>query len=70
MNLTAAAFVAVGVLFDVGVWYYVRDLKIYDDNEDDDAQEMNALSARRPVDPTANIFQSNLSLQSHIKSNT
>lgn len=31
MNTIAAAFVAVGCLFDVGVWYYVKDLKIFDD---------------------------------------
>lgn len=34
MNLTAAAFVTVGTLFDVGVWYSVKDLKIYDDDEE------------------------------------
>lgn len=32
MNLIAAAFVAVGVFFDMGVWYYVKDLKIFDDD--------------------------------------
>lgn len=31
LNLTAAVFVAVGTLFDVGVWYYVKDLKIFDE---------------------------------------
>lgn len=31
MNTIAAAFIAVGALFDVGVWYHVKDLKIYDD---------------------------------------
>lgn len=31
MNFIAAGFVTVGVLFDVGVWYYVKDLKIFDD---------------------------------------
>lgn len=31
MNYIAAAFVTVGVLFDAGVWRYVKDLKIFDD---------------------------------------
>lgn len=31
MNFIAAGFVSVGVLFDCGVWYYVKDLKIFDD---------------------------------------
>lgn len=31
MNFTAAVFVAIGTLFDFGVWYYVKDLKIFDD---------------------------------------
>lgn len=32
MNTIAAAFIAVGALFDVGVWYHVKDLKIFDDD--------------------------------------
>lgn len=31
MNFIAAGFVSVGVIFDMGVWYYVKDLKIFDD---------------------------------------
>lgn len=31
MNFIAAACVAVGTLFDGGVWYYVKDLKIFDE---------------------------------------
>lgn len=31
MNFIAAGFVTIGVLFDAGVWYYVKDLKIFDD---------------------------------------
>ncbi|XP_011500420.1 PREDICTED: solute carrier organic anion transporter family member 5A1 [Ceratosolen solmsi marchali] len=31
MNFTAASFVTVGTLFDVGVWYYVKDVKIFDE---------------------------------------
>lgn len=31
MNFTAAVFVIIGTLFDCGVWYYVKDLKIFDD---------------------------------------
>ncbi|XP_067632743.1 solute carrier organic anion transporter family member 74D-like isoform X2 [Eurosta solidaginis] len=31
LNITASVFVAVGALFDVGVWYYVKDLKIFDE---------------------------------------
>lgn len=31
LNITAAIFVFIGTLFDAGVWYYVKDLKIFDD---------------------------------------
>jgi solute carrier organic anion transporter family, member 5A len=31
MNFIAAGFVTFGVLFDAGVWYYVKDLKIFDE---------------------------------------
>lgn len=31
LNFIAAGFVMVGTLFDCGVWYYVKDLKIFDD---------------------------------------
>ena len=31
MNLIAAGFVTLGVIFDIAVWYCVKDLKIFDD---------------------------------------
>jgi solute carrier organic anion transporter family, member 5A len=31
MNYIAAAFITMGVLFDAGVWRYVKDLKIFDE---------------------------------------
>ena len=31
MNTISAAFIIVGVIFDIGVWYFVKDLKIFDD---------------------------------------
>ncbi|XP_055624155.1 solute carrier organic anion transporter family member 74D-like isoform X2 [Toxorhynchites rutilus septentrionalis] len=33
MNLIAAGFVLLGTILDCGVWYYVKDLKIFDDEE-------------------------------------
>lgn len=30
MNFTAATFVTIGTLFDVGVWYFVKGLEIFD----------------------------------------
>ncbi|XP_062708927.1 solute carrier organic anion transporter family member 74D-like [Aedes albopictus] len=35
MNFIAAAFVLAGTLVDCGVWYYVKDLKIFDDEVKD-----------------------------------
>ncbi|KAL5285654.1 hypothetical protein ACFFRR_007384 [Megaselia abdita] len=37
LNIVASAFVTLGALFDIGVWYYVKNLKIFDEennNED------------------------------------
>ncbi|XP_035719579.1 solute carrier organic anion transporter family member 74D-like [Vespa mandarinia] len=31
LNFTAASFVIIGTLFDIGVWYYVKDVKIFDE---------------------------------------
>ncbi|XP_054269028.1 solute carrier organic anion transporter family member 74D-like isoform X1 [Macrosteles quadrilineatus] len=31
MNFTAAGFVTIGTMFDFGVWYYVKHLKIFDE---------------------------------------
>ncbi|KAJ8669937.1 hypothetical protein QAD02_001196 [Eretmocerus hayati] len=31
LNFTAASFVTIGTIFDIGVWYYVKDVKIFDD---------------------------------------
>lgn len=31
----AATFVAIGTIVDIGVWYFVKDLKIFDDDEDE-----------------------------------
>lgn len=36
MNLYASLFVLVGTLFDVGVWYYVKGLKIFDEKVKED----------------------------------
>lgn len=40
MNIIAACFVSIGVLFDAGVWFYVKDLKIFDDEVKDKELEM------------------------------
>ncbi|XP_005176681.1 solute carrier organic anion transporter family member 74D [Musca domestica] len=40
LNMTAAVFIAIGAIFDCGVWYYVKDLKIFDDEVKDDEMEM------------------------------
>ncbi|XP_008556460.1 solute carrier organic anion transporter family member 74D-like [Microplitis demolitor] len=40
LNFTAATFVTIGTLFDIGVWYFVKDVKIFDDDiELDDVKE-------------------------------
>lgn len=31
LNFTAAVFITLGAVFDFGVWYYVKDLKIFDE---------------------------------------
>ncbi|XP_034947895.1 solute carrier organic anion transporter family member 74D-like [Chelonus insularis] len=31
LNFTAASFVTIGTIFDAGVWYYVKDLEIFDE---------------------------------------
>lgn len=36
VNVTAFAFTAVGVFFDILVWYYGKHLSLYDDEDVDD----------------------------------
>ncbi|XP_026294065.1 solute carrier organic anion transporter family member 74D-like [Frankliniella occidentalis] len=33
LNLTSAGFVLIGTLFDAGVWYFVKDVQIFDDED-------------------------------------
>jgi organic anion transporter 5A len=51
MNLLAALSVAIGTMFDVGVWYYVKDLKIFDekvrDTEIEEAEHIIEENPRR-----------------------
>lgn len=40
LNIVASAFVTLGSLFDIGVWYYVKNLSIFDEekpNEDNNS---------------------------------
>lgn len=34
LNFVAAFFVALGTIVDVGVWYFVKDLKIFDEEDE------------------------------------
>nr|CAD7448476.1 unnamed protein product [Timema bartmani] len=43
LNFTAAGFIAVGALVDVTVWYYVKDVKIFD--EEVELEEVNEVEA-------------------------
>lgn len=40
MNIIASTFVFIGTIFDVGVWYFVKDLKIFDEEvKEEELQE-------------------------------
>lgn len=39
LNFVAAFFVALGTIGDVGVWYLVKDLKIFDDDDEEESRE-------------------------------
>lgn len=47
MNYIASAFVTVGVLFDAGVWFYVKDLKIFDEKTKTKEIEIVALDKKQ-----------------------
>lgn len=34
LNMIAAAFITVGTLWDVGTWYYSKDVQIFDEEEE------------------------------------
>lgn len=38
MNYIAAGFVVIGTICDLGVWYYAKDLKIFDDKTDNEIE--------------------------------
>lgn len=61
LNIIASIFVAIGVFFDGGVWYLVKDLKIFDDEEPKDtklseigSKEENELMIKKDIDVTKN----------------
>lgn len=33
LNTIAAVFITIGTVFDAAVWYYVKNLKIFDDDK-------------------------------------
>lgn len=39
MNFSAAIFIGLGTIVDIGVWHYVKDIKLFDD-EDDEKKEV------------------------------
>lgn len=41
MNFIAAGFVFIGTCFDVGTWYYSKDVEVFDneENEGDDMED-------------------------------
>ncbi|VVC39928.1 Organic anion transporter polypeptide OATP,Kazal domain,Major facilitator superfamily domain [Cinara cedri] len=40
LNFTSAGFLVIGTLLDIGVWYHVKDLKIYDDDENEGGKSL------------------------------
>ncbi|KAM8711496.1 hypothetical protein ACLKA7_000613 [Drosophila subpalustris] len=42
LNFTAGAFLLAGGFFNIAVWYYAKDLQIFDDNEGTDAAKKTA----------------------------
>ena len=38
--MTAAAFVLIGTIWDIGTWYYSKDVKIFDDEEEKKETEL------------------------------
>ncbi|KAG5683743.1 hypothetical protein PVAND_013008 [Polypedilum vanderplanki] len=47
LNFTAAAFIALGTLVDLGVWHYVKDLKIFDEEDEDEKQKNGSVTTVR-----------------------
>uniref|UniRef100_A0A336MET7 Solute carrier organic anion transporter family member n=1 Tax=Culicoides sonorensis TaxID=179676 RepID=A0A336MET7_CULSO len=39
MNFTAAGFVFIGTCFDVGTWYYAKDVKVFDEEEKNESSD-------------------------------
>lgn len=46
LNTIAASCVFISVLFDVGVWYYAKDLKMYDDEDAPTGAEAEAIGRK------------------------
>lgn len=40
MNFTAATFVTIGTFFDIGVWYFVKGLKIFDEEVEYELEDL------------------------------
>lgn len=37
-NVTAGTFILIGTLWDVGTWYYAKDVKIFDDKYEEEVE--------------------------------
>lgn len=78
LNIVASAFVTLGALFDIGVWYYVKNLNIFDEeNKDDntvtvDTENNNkaGMEMKGPVDSNGRLSISTITTASIVAGST
>lgn len=47
MNIIASVFITISVLFDMGVWYFVKNLIVFDDEKADDSNAIEPISLEK-----------------------
>lgn len=65
MNLIASVFITISVLFDVGVWYFVKDLVVFDDEKADDNNAVDSVSLENILEPQVNSKKLEVAKENH-----
>lgn len=62
LNIVASGFVTLGALFDIGVWYYVENLSIFDEenqNEDNNSTTADGNLGKAGMEMKGQLVDSN-----------
>lgn len=65
MNIIASVFITISVLFDIGVWYFVKNLIVFDDEKADDKNAIDPISLENISESQVNSNKVDVAQENH-----